>query len=196
MRARGSQVAAGLALLALLAVRAVPATADARPEVVAAIGGTAAVQGAQGSGVSASLTLQWPLADHVRFGLTGFLDDLGDRTGRLRDPSGQDLGPTSLLHQSARGGAWRTEAYTALGRRYEGFATMDWGVYRVRDDVRGTLVRRTNAPGVAVGAGVTRAVTATHAIGLELRYQQLWRGVVQRYLSAAAEWRWRRSEGN
>jgi len=184
-----------MALLALWAAAA-PAAAQSRPEVIVAVGGTTAIQGAQGGGVTAALTLQWPLADHVRFGLTGFLDDLGDRTGRLRDPQGQDLGPVSVLHQAAKGAAWRTEAYTAWGRRYEGFATMNWGVYRVRDDVRGTLIRRTNAPGVAVGVGLLRSVTATHALGLEVRYQQLWRGVVQRYLSAAAEWRWRRSEGN
>ena len=42
--------------------------------------------------------------------------------GRLRDPQGQDLGPVSVLHQAAKGAAWRTEAYTAWGRRYEGFA--------------------------------------------------------------------------
>src|SRR5206468_2451532 len=148
MRGRTLITACLAPLVATLAPRARPAWADARPEVIAAVGGTAAVQGAQGRGTTLSLALQWPIADHIRFGLIGFLDDLGDRTGRLRDPQGQDLGPVSVLHQAARGVAWRTEARTALGRRYQGLATASWGVYRVGDDVRGTLIRRTNAPGI------------------------------------------------
>ena len=62
----------------------------------------------------------------------------------------------------------------------------------MNDDLRGTHIRRTNVPGVGVGIGFRRAVGATSAAGIGLRYQQLWRGAVQRYLSAGLEWRWHR----
>ena len=190
MRARRVVVA----LVAVLASWAGRAGADLRPELIGAAGATAAVQGGPGAGgPSFSLSLMWPVDERVRFGVMAFTDDLGDRTGRLRDSQGADLGPISVLHQAARGAAGRAEAHMAGGRRYDAFALGTWGVYRVGDDVRGARVRRTNAGGLGLGVGVTRTVSATQTAGLTLRYQQLWRGVIQRYLSASVEWRWHRS---
>ena len=134
------------------------------------------------------------MADHFQFGLTGFLDDLGDRTGRLRDPNdGTDLGPVSVSHQSARGASWRIEGQAPPWGRFNGFATASWGIYQVTDDLRGTLIRRASVPGVGVGIGVKRDVGAMSSVGIGLRYQQLWRGAVQHYLAVGLEWRWHRA---
>jgi hypothetical protein len=190
MRARHLVVAV---LIAALTSRP-GAAASLMPELIGGVGGTAAVQGGPGSGgLSFALSAMWPVDENVRFGAMGFADDLGDRTTRLTDSQGVDLGPVSALHQAARGLAGRAEAQMGHGRRYGAFAVGTWGVYRVSDDVRGARIRRTNAGGLGAGFGLTRTVTATQTAGLTLRYQQLWRGAIQRYLSVAMEWRWHRS---
>ena len=145
---------------------ATPVHAGAIPELVAAVGGTLAVQGASGrGGPSISLTAQWPLADHFQFGLTGFLDDIGDRKGQLRDPNdGSPLGPISVLHQSARGALWRIEAQAPRRGHYDAFATATWGVYQVNDDLRGTHIGRSHVPGAGIGIGLKRDVGATSLI--------------------------------
>jgi hypothetical protein len=190
MRVRTLLVAA---LIAALASHAAPAGAGARPELVAGVGGTTAVEGdPSDGGASLSLAALWPLESHFRFGLMGFADDLGERKGRLLDSTGVDLGPVVTLHRATRGAAWRVEAHRSPAGVYDAFAVATWGIYRVVDEPRGLATRWANAVGLGFGLGMTRRIAATHAAGITLRYQQLSRGAAQRYLSAAVEWRWHR----
>ena len=180
--------------LALVAATA-PARATLMPEVVAALGGTGAVEGKpNGGGAAVALSLLWPLEDHFHAGIMMFADDLGSQSDRLIAPGGADLGPIQGLHRQASGVAWRVEAELP-GKRYEPFAAMTWGLYRASDDVQGHRVGSRTSTGLGFGAGILRHFSNRHSAGLSLRYQHLTRGATDGYMSAAFEWRWRIGAG-
>lgn len=181
-------------LAAALLSGATPAGAMAAPDVVLGAGATTAVEGdAGGGGASFGLALLWPLEDHFRFGVMGLLDDFGVRKDRLIGPGGEDLGPVPGSHRDAFAAVWRMEAHLPSSGVWDGFLTTTWGGYRVTDDLRGVTSRTLNAAGFGLGMGVARRFGPTNAAGLTVRYQQLSRGIPQRYLSACVEWRWQRS---
>lgn len=186
----------GRVVLALaLACVAAPAGASLMPEVVAALGGTGAVQGKPGGGgASLALSLLWPLEDHFQAGVMVFADDLGEESSRLIAPGGADLGPIQALHRQTSGAAWRIEG-ALRGKRYEPFGAMTWGLYRSTDDITGHRVGGRTAAGLGVGAGILRHFSNRHSAGLSVRYQHLTRGATDGYLSAAFEWRWRIGAG-
>ena len=189
MRARTLVLAVGIAALAA----ARPVAAARMPEIVAGVGATTAIEGEpDGGGASLGLALLWPLETHFRAGVMGFTDDLGVREDRLIGPGGEDLGPIPGSHRSALGLVWRMEAHLPTTGRYDVFLGTTWGGYRVVDDLRGQTTRTLNAVGFGLGLGLARRLAAAHEAGITLRYQQLSRGTAQRYLSAAAEWRWQR----
>jgi hypothetical protein len=188
MRARALIVV--IAALAGLGLARGPAHAG-KPEVVVGLGSVAAVEnGPGGGGVSLALSLLWPIEQRFRVGLMAFADDMGDRTGALVGPGGENLGTVSQLHRDALGAAWRMEAHAASGGFVAPFIAATWGYYRLSDDVRGDELQRVHVAGFGLGAGVTRSLSARHAASALLRYQQLSRGSTERYLSAALEWRW------
>jgi hypothetical protein len=178
-----------VALALLMALATSPATAGL-PELTAGAGLTAAVDGdPAGGGPSLALSLMWPVEDHLRFGVMGFADDLGDRQGRLLASDGSDLGPISTLHRDAIGLAWRVEAHVSSTGNLDPFFVATWGGYRITDDRNGTTLRAVNAAGFGLGVGLARRVGGAQALGLLARYQQLSRGAAPRYLSVALEWR-------
>jgi hypothetical protein len=181
---------AALLLAASLAASADSARAGLVPEMVAALGSTAAVAGEPGGGgVTVALSLLWPLEDRFRAGFMGFADDLGQRADRLV-AGGKDLGPVPSLHRQTAGVAWRIEG-ALRGRRYEPYACLTWGLYHATDDVIGARVSSRTSAGLGAGLGIQRNLSERHAAGLSLRYQKLTRGISDQYLSAAFEWRWR-----
>jgi hypothetical protein len=192
MRARGSIAAMTLlAAVAGLCLARGPAHAAA-PEVVLGLGSVAAVEnGPGGGGASLAVSLLWPIAEHdgFRVGLMGFADDMGDRTGELVGPGGENLGTVSKLHRDAMGVAWRMEAHASTRGFVAPFLAATWGYYRLSDDVRGQELQRVHVAGFGLGAGATRSFNARHALSALARYQQLSRGTTERYLSAALEWR-------
>ncbi len=190
MRARPVPVTLLVAVVGAVAL-ARPAPAAGRPEIVAEVGHTAAVEGDPGGGgASIAVALLWPLEKRFRFGLMGFADDFGTRAARLVSPGGDDLGPVSDLHRATRGGAWRIEGHLPETGGLRVFGMGTWGFYRVADDLHGALQRCLYAAGGGLGIGILRPVSGPHAAGIVVRYQQLSRGAASRYLSAAAEWRW------
>ena len=136
--------------------------------------------------------MMWPFEEPYRFGIIAFADDLGETLGRLYNSQGEDLGPVAGVHRLSWGFGWRAEAHRALGERYDLFGLGTWAYYRMEEDVQGTTTRRVNATGLGVGVGASRALTGSQEVGLTVIYRQLWRGVTQRYLTVAAEWRWHR----
>ena len=185
---------AGIAtiLAAVMAMAAGAATADdRRPEVVIDVGHTLAVKGDPGGGgIALGVSLLWRVEERFRIGVTATADGLGERTGRLLGPGGVDLGPIAELHRVAQGAALRLEAHPGGEHRLDPYLAASWGLYRVRDDVRGAWLGSDDAAGLGLGAGVLRRFSDHHAAGLAVRGQQLSRGGAGRYLAAALEWRW------
>jgi hypothetical protein len=179
----------------LIALGAVLMSSHARaathPEIVAEVGGTAAVEGDPGQGgASLAVAVLWPFEQHFRLGLMGSVDDLGTREARLKSANGVDLGPISDAHRAAQALGWRAEAHAPWAHGWRAFATSTWGLYRVVDDLNGDLQRRVITGGGGLGIGVLRRLSGPHSAGVVARYQWLSRGAASRYLSAAAEWRW------
>ena len=189
-----------LALIAIVvAVTGVfPAPAQAgRPHLVFDAGRTLAVEdGPGGGGLSLGASALWPLEDHFRVGLMGFIDGLGERTDRLIGAGGEDLGPIAGIHRAAQGAALRLEAHAPASRRLRPYLAATWGFYRIEDDVRGTLVQADDAVGFGLGLGLMRDLSDQHAAGVAVRAQQLSRSGAGRYVTAALEWRWSTSAGD
>ncbi len=187
---RATALAVGLALGVLATLPGSAPAADRRPDVIVDIGRTLAVKaGPGGGGISLGLSLLWRLEDHFRVGMMAFADGLGEETGRLIGPGGVDLGPVTALHRAAQGAAMRLEAHLPGRHKLEPYLAATWGFFRVKDDVRGTLLGSDDAAGVGLGVGLLRPFNEHHAAGVVLRAQQLSRSGAGRYLSAALEWR-------
>lgn len=187
-------VRSAIVLAAAVAALALPGRAAAglgRVESVVGVGGTFAVAGEpDNGGVSLGLSFMWPIEDHLRVGVMGMADELGNAVTRLTGPGGVDLGPVTAGERYTWGGAARIEGHAATGHAFDPFAVLTWGVQKVQDDLRGTSQNTDYAASLGVGAGVLRSINAQHAIGLVLRGQFLSHGDAQRYLSATLEWRW------
>jgi hypothetical protein len=184
------------ALAALISLTFLPDRAHAigwMPDIVGGVGVATAIQGGEGdngTAFSASASAMWPFQEPYRFGIYVFTDDLGESLGRLYNEQGQDLGPAAGVHRKATGFGWRAEAHRAMGSHYDLFGLGTWAYYRIEDDLRGDMFRRTNTPGLGVGIGASRVISGSQWLGMTLTYRQLWRGLTQRYLTVAAEWRW------
>jgi hypothetical protein len=188
---RLGRIAAAVAVTGV-ALGALPGPALAgRPDMVLDVGRTLAVKdGPGGGGLSFGVSALWPIEDHFRVGMMGFVDGLGERTDRLIGAGGEDLGPIAGVHRAAQGAALRLEAHAPAGRRLRPYLAATWGFYRVEDDVRGTLLEADDAVGFGLGLGLMRDLSERHAAGVAVRAQQLSRGGGGRYLTAALEWRW------
>jgi hypothetical protein len=186
-------LAAATALVSLLCLPARAHAVGWFPDIVAAVGAATAVEGGEGDNAaafSASASALWPFEEPYRFGVYVFTDDLGESLGRLYNDQGQDLGPSAGVHRKANGFGWRAEAHRAIGDHYDLFGLGTWAYYRIEEDVLGDTYRRTNTPGIGVGVGASRVIAGSQLLGLTMTYRQLWRGLTQRYLTVAAEWRW------
>jgi hypothetical protein len=139
----------------------------------------------------------WPIADHARFGVSLFADDIGSTIGHLYDPNDQvDLGLGAFAHRWTWGAAWRGDVdLVHMGRwAVAGSGTMGWT--RISDDLQGQTYASASAVGVGLGGEVRRSVAAGQTLGLIVRWQRLfdqrnasYRRVTQ-YATAALEWGW------
>ena len=186
-------------ILVAVAVIGVALSAPAfagRCELVFGVGRTLAVKdGPGGGGISLDASVLWPVEDHFRVGMMGFIDGLGERTDRLIGGGGTDLGPIAGSHRAAQGVALRLEAHAAGGHRLRPYLAATWGFYRIEDDVRGTLLQADDAVGFGLGLGLMRALNDHHAAGVAVRGQELSRAG-GRYVTAAFEWRWGMGAGD
>jgi hypothetical protein len=167
-----------------------------RSELVFEVGRTLAVKdGPGGGGMALGASVLWPVEEHFRVGLMGFVEGLGERTDRLIGAGGTDLGPIAGFHRTAQGAALRLEAHAPAGHRLRPYLAATWGFYRIEDDVRGALLQADDAVGFGLGLGLMRAFNDRHAAGVAVRGQQLSRAG-GRYVTAALEWRWGMGAGD
>jgi hypothetical protein len=173
-----------------LAVLATPAAALQNPELILAAGTTTAVSGDPGDGgLALSVSALWTLDPPFRAGLVLQADDCGTRLGRLRAAgTNADLGAVAVIHRSSWGGGWRFDAQLPALGRWQPFTSATLGLYRVQDDVRGTVRTATTSTGASLGGGVRRAFTGFGALGMSARWNRVERGPSNGWLSAGLDW--------
>jgi len=190
---------ARFALAAALALAAPAARAAAGPEMLAGAGGTFAVLGEPNEGgLSAALSVLWPVdagfedPERVRFGVTGFADDLGTTFGQLVDSAQPTviLGTTEVAHRWAWGVAWRMDASLPGRRGWTPVASGTWGYYHVADDRRGERLAAVESTGFSLAGGVRHAVLKGATMGAMVRYHRLFNDIAGRYASAGLEFGW------
>ncbi len=188
-------------VVTILVAAALAATASVSagspPVLCFDVGKTGAISGPYtDGGLSLGLGAMWrveetPWALPVRFGVMGFMDDMGSEVGPITTADGTPLGSATLGHQAVYGGAFRLDWEPALSPSWRPYATGTWGYYRVADDVRGEAMGAVSSTGFSLGAGVGRLFTNGHSAGLVVRYHRLFNDVTGRYVSGAVEWGWR-----
>ncbi len=185
MRARGI-VAAALATLAL----AGSSHAAARLEI--GFGITAASSdGPKRSGAAVTAAMLWEVVPGFEFGPMLFADDLGSRVGRLRDPNdGTDLGAVAEDHRGILGGAWRGDVALVRNERWNAAAGATWGYYRLQDDRLGEIRSAVSAVGFSFGAGASRRLRPTAALGISVRWNQLLEERQDHYVRATVDLLW------
>ena len=191
--------AARFVIATALALAAPAARAAAGPELLVRAGGTFAVLGDPNEGgLSAALSVLWPVdagfedPTRVRFGVTGFADDLGTGLGPLVDPAQPSviLGTTEIAHRWAWGVAWRMDASLPGRRGWTPVASGTWGYYHVVDDLRGERLAAVESTGFSLGGGVRRPVLKGATMGVMAHYHRLFNDTAGRYASAGVEFGW------
>jgi len=177
---------------AALAILALTSHGHAATRYELGFGVTAASSdGPKVSGTALTAAALWEVLPGFEFGLMLFADDLGSRLGRLRDPNdGTDLGTTVEDHRGAFGGAWRADFSLLRGDRWRSAAGVTWGYYRVQDDRVGVVRDGLSAVGVSIGAGVSRRLRPTSAMGLSVRWNQLLEERQDHYVRATVDLMW------
>jgi len=185
MRARGMWVAA-------LATLAVTSHGHAATRLELGLGITAASSdGPKQSGAAVTAAMLWDIVPGLDFGVMLFADDLGSRIGRLRDPNdGTDLGAVAEDHRGVFGGAWRADFPLVRGERWRSEAGVTWGYYRIQDDQLGVGYDGMSTVGWSVGAGASRRVRPTAAIGISVRWNQLLEERQDHYVRATVDLMW------
>lgn len=148
-----------------------------------------------GGGLSAAIAPMWPFANHARFGVALFADDIGTDIDPLAD-DGSDLGMAASRHRWAWGGAWRGDADVMRGKRWVANVSGSMGWWRVEDDRSGRFLAAAGSVGIAAGLGIRRHMTPHHDAGLVVRWHELTSDRhsifrrVDHYATASLEWRW------
>ena len=187
-------------LVAAALVVTLPRLAHAwsHPEIDAAVGTTLRADGEPSEGGATGVfSAMWPFASRARFGVSGFADDIGSRTGHLYDPNnGTDLGMAAFAHRWVWGGAWRTDVDVIRFGRWTATGVGTWGWSRVEDDVRGRPLSAASAVGLSLGGEVRRTIAPGQSLGVIVRSHRLFaeRNAAYRrtnhYITAAVEWGW------
>ncbi len=210
MRARGWFGAIGVAVAAFTAA---PAWA-AWPEFVIEVGNSFGVDGSieqlqaedpelgvrvhvEDGGFNVGLSALWPVVERVRFGVRGFVTDVGSIQGDFQDANDPavSVGTVELAHIDAYGVAWRAEVQGPAWKRVSTFATGDLGLYRLEADQYGEVFGATSKLGWALGAGVTMPVGTRYSLGATARFDRVFDDFTRYWMSAALEWRWRPAGG-
>jgi len=170
------------------------ARAAARPELEVALGGALAVQGAPNEGgPSASLSILWPIADPLAFGVMLHADDAGSTVDSLRDAQGRGLpvGKIEQIHRATYGASWRTDVRLPVRFGLTPVLSATWGYYQIRDDSHGTSLRTIGASGASVAALVRRPLGRHFALGAGARLHWLYTDFQRRFVDVSVEGTWR-----
>jgi hypothetical protein len=190
---------ARFAFAAAFALAAGAASAAARPAVLVGAGSTFAVLGdPSDGGLTTALSLLWPVdagvlePGSVRFGVTGFADDLGSALGPLVDPAQPSvvLGTTVVAHRLSWGVAWRMDAGLPARKGWTPVASGTWGYYHVADDQWGEVLSAVRSTGFSLGGGLRHALRKGTTVGAMVRYHRLFNDTAGRYASAGVECGW------
>ena len=187
-------------MIAALLVMAASQTARAwsRPELNFAAGTTMRADGLPSDGgASVAVSPMWSFAEHARFGVSMFADDIGGKVAHMYDPNdGTDLGLAAFTHRWTWGAAWRGDADVARFGRWAATASGTWGWSRTEDDLGGKTFLAASAVGVGLGGEVRRTIAPGQTLGVIMRWQRLFaeRNAsyrrVTHYATAAVEWGW------
>ncbi|MEO5619225.1 MAG: hypothetical protein ABIS67_15755 [Candidatus Eisenbacteria bacterium] len=192
---RAPLVRAALTAAALGAIAATPLAAGPRmPQLTLGIGGTGAVAGDLNNGGFAVWgAALWPVEGPWSVGVTGFVDDMGNRLVRVTDGATPPvaLGTVEDRHRFAFGGGWQMNARLPNAGRWEPVASAFWSVARIQDDARGTVLGAESTTGLGLGLGIRRPVLQRSTVGVAFRYQHLFNDIVESYMSGGVEWGWR-----
>jgi hypothetical protein len=178
---------------AALAAALVASAAHALPRIELGLGATASSSdGPQESGASATLAALWEIGPRFEFGPMLFADDLGSTLGRLRDANDPsiDLGPIAERHRMTFGGAWRVDALLRSRGRWNGRAGATWGYYRIHEDRIGVVQQALSAVGWSLGAGASRTLWPSTALGISVRWHQLLEERQDHYVRATVDLMW------
>ena len=183
--------------VALAAVLLVPGVARAGawcPQPSGSVGSTFAVIGVPGDGgSSAEVSLMWPVAPRLSFGMMFHGDDAGSTMDSLRDNQGhgEASGKIEQVHRAAWGASWRLDA--AAPKRFGAtpFASATWGYYQVTDDLRGDVLQTVGSTGFSLAVGARFSVSPHFALGASVRYHRLFNDREGRFMSAGLDWAWR-----
>jgi hypothetical protein len=185
-----------LLVVAALAAGAGRAHAFSLPALDLSMGQSFGVDGAPNDGgLSVEFAPLWRAGERTRFGVAAFADDIGNSTQSISN-KGVDIGTVTSLHRMTWGYAWRVDYDLLRGRKWAAGVNGLAGWWRVQDDTRGTDYRAASAVGGAFGVAARRTLTGRHDIGLNVQWHQLTSDKsagfqrVDRYATAALEWRW------
>ncbi len=184
----------GFGLLAVLLVPGAAWAGTLRPELGASVGSTFAVVGEPSDGgSSASLSMLWPVAPRVAFGVMLHGDDAGSTVDSLRDEQGHGIagGKVEQVHRAAWGASWRLDVSAPPVFRTVPFASASWGWYRIADDLRGHKLGSLGSAGFSLGAGMRRPLGGHVALGAVVRYHRLFNDHEGRFMSAGLDITWR-----
>jgi hypothetical protein len=196
MRAR-ARIAFAAPLAVALAVVAVRPAAAWELGVEAGVNRLVSGRTYDDGGASAGASLTWPVDvakgwPELRFGVTGFLHDIGQTTREPVDGrTGAPLGRLVSGHRDAWGAGWRLESTLLARGPWVAGADAGWNYYRIEDDVTGEVRGGLSSTGFSLGGSAGRAIGSGQALALALRYHRLFNDATGRYATAAVEWRWR-----
>ena len=185
MRTRGMWVAA-------LALLATAGQSYGAPRLEFGLGVTGvSSDGPKRTGAAVTAAMLWEIVPGFEFGPMLFADDLGSRIGRLRDPNdGTDLGAVGEDHRGIIGVAWRLDLPLVNQGRWRAATGATWGYYRLQDDRIGVIRSAVSAIGWSIGAGASRRVRPTAAIGVSVRWNQLLDERQDHYVRATVDLMW------
>jgi hypothetical protein len=192
--ARAGRHAMGVTACVLALLAPAGARAAARPEVDVALGGTTAVQGEPNEGgPSASLSVLWPIAGPLAFGVMLHADDAGSTVDSLRDAQGHGLpyGKIEQLHRATYGASWRTDVRLPARLGATPSLSMTWGYYRIQDDSHGTSLRTIGTSGGSIAALVRRPLGPHLALGAGARLHWLFNDFQRRIVEVSVQGAWR-----
>jgi hypothetical protein len=187
----------GWTWFALAALLLLPGAAHAagtlRPELSGSLGASFAVTGTpDGGGSSGALSLMWPVARGLSFGVMLHGDDAGTQLDSLRDGNGvaYPAGKVEQVHRAAWGASWRLDATARARFGVTPFVSATWGVYKVADDLRGRSLGSIGSSGFSLGAGARRGLGKHIALGAVFRYHRLFNDLEGRFMSAGLDCVW------
>ena len=205
---------AWLGALLLLSAAVEPAPAATWPEIALELGSSFGVDGEiesvggedldvdaaielQDGGISLGLSALWPVLERARFGVRGFMTDVGSLQGHFTDANDPSVsvGTVEVAHVDVYGAAWRLELDGPDWGRLRTFVNGDLGIYRFEADERGEVFGAVTRAGWALGGGAEIPVGAGHAAGLTVRFDRAFDDFTRYWMSAAVEWRWRPGRG-